>query len=111
MTLPELKRPRNKEIPRDKDDGVRLVQEGFFVPGPNAKAYPGGEDRFLCPAGPGLNPIPRDGQWYAVTDYLLKRIRAGDAAEGSAAQIKAAADTNDPKPKKTAKPKGPADKE
>lgn len=79
--LPVLKTQRYRKEKRAKG-GDRLIAEAFFVPGPNAETYSAGPDKFICKAGPGLGPIPREGRWYDVTDYLLRRVRAGDAAEG-----------------------------
>lgn len=48
----------------------------FLVPGHDYDGY-------ICPAGPGLRPIPPAGQWYDYTVYLAKRLRCGDAKEGT----------------------------
>ena len=56
------------------------MPQGFFVPGPNAEKYPG---NFICPAGPGMQPVPEKGKWLDVTPYLLSCIRSGDLAEGN----------------------------
>lgn len=80
--LPEIKNPRYREVERKKGRRVKRIAQVFLVPGPNADKYPNGPDAFMCPAGPGLGPIPRSGRWYDVTDYLLRRMRDGDAAEG-----------------------------
>ncbi len=107
-TLPVLETQRYREEPRKKGGRTKRIAEAFFVPGPNAGKYPGGADAFMCPAGPGMKPIPTSGRWYDVTDYLLRCVLHGDAAEGSAEQIKALeAATASPKPapkKKAAKP-------
>ena len=89
MSLPEMKRGRMREVPRKKDNRMKKVPEAFFVVGPNAKTYPGGAENFIVKGGPGLGPIPKDGRWYEVTDYLRKCVRNGDAAEGSQAQMDA----------------------
>lgn len=88
-TLPEMERARYREEPGNKPGRVKKVLEAFFVPGPNAKTYAGGEGKFRCPGGSGMGPIPRNGRWYDVTDYLRKCVRSGDAAEGSDTQIAA----------------------
>ena len=87
--LPKLKHPRFREVARKLGNRTRKIQQGFFIPGPNAKAFDKGV--FRCPAGPGMGPIPLDGRWYDVTDYLLRCVLHGDAAEGTP-------------PKKTKKP-------
>jgi hypothetical protein len=81
--LPELQYPRRREYKGNKPGRVRFIVEGFFVPGPRAAEYEEKHGRkFICPAGPGMKPIPDEGQWYPVTSYLLRRVRDGDAAEG-----------------------------
>lgn len=116
-TLPILKTQRFREVPRKLGNRTRKIAEAFFVPGPNAKKYPGGADKFICPGGPGLGPIPKDGRWYDVTVYLLRCVLHGDAAEGTAEQIQAHKKTReaDDKPakesKKTPKAKTPKAKE
>lgn len=103
--LPVLKTQRYREVPRRKGDGMRKIPEAFFVPGPNAEKYPGGPERFRCPGGPGMGPIPKEGRWYDVTAYLLRRVRDGDAAEGVPPK-------KDPKPPKAeAKKAAPKAKE
>lgn len=92
MDLPVLKTERMKTVKRRNSDRTRQIAEACFVPGPNAKKYPGGEDKFICKAGPGMGAIPKDGKWLIVTTYLLRRVRDGDAAEASPAQIKALAE-------------------
>jgi hypothetical protein len=82
--LPELKRTRTREVAGRKPGSVRKVAEGFFVPGPLAAEYERNTgNRFICPAGAGMQPIPAEGQWYPVTTYLLKQVRDGAAAEGN----------------------------
>ena len=81
--LPEVKSPQYREVPRKKGDRVKKIKQVFVVPGPNAEKYPGGADAFICPAGKGLGPVPKEGRWYDVTNYILARIRDGDLAEGT----------------------------
>ncbi len=83
MPLPEMKNIRFREVPRKLAGRVRKIAQAFFVPGPNAKKYPNGADKFMCPAGSGLGPIPKEGRWYDVTPYLLRCVQSGDAAEGT----------------------------
>jgi hypothetical protein len=47
----------------------------FLIPGHDFEGY-------VCRAGPGLRPIPKEGKWYEYTVYLAKRLRCGDAVEG-----------------------------
>lgn len=96
-TLPEPQRPRYRDVPRKNSNRTRVLQEAFFVPGPNALVYPGGESKFRCKAGPGMSAIPAKGNWYVVTSYLLRCMRNGDAQEGTQAQIDAHAGTVAPK--------------
>jgi hypothetical protein len=87
QSLPVLKYPRKRYYKGKKPGRVRFIVEGFFVPGPLAAEYEKKHGRkFICPAGPGMKPIPDDGQWYPVTNYLLRRWRDGDAAEGVPAE-------------------------
>ena len=81
MDLPELEHPRFREVARKLGKRTRKIQQGFFVPGPNADAFDKGV--FRCHAGPGMGPIPVYGRWYDVTDYLLRCVLHGDAAEGT----------------------------
>lgn len=82
--LPDLKRTRAREVAGRKPGSVRRVTEGFFVPGPLAAEYERTTgNKFIVPAGSGMQPIPAEGQWYPVTTYLLKQVRDGAAAEGN----------------------------
>jgi len=82
-TLPVLKHSRRREFAGNKPGRVKSTEEGFFIPGPRATEYEKATgNRFICPAGPGMKPIPKGGQWYPVTVYLLKQVRDGSAAEG-----------------------------
>jgi hypothetical protein len=38
-----------------------------------------GVERYRCPAGPGLRPIPAEGRWYDMTSFLHRRVLCGDA--------------------------------
>ncbi len=84
--LPEMKTQRYREVKRANSNRVKRIAEAYFIPGPNADEYPGGPDKFICPAGPGLGPIPQGGRWYDVTDYLRRAVASGDAAEGQPPQ-------------------------
>lgn len=82
--LPMLQRTRTREMAGRKPGSVRKVTEGFFVPGPLAAEYERTTgNKFICPAGAGMQPIPAEGQWYPVTAYLLKQVRDGAASEGN----------------------------
>jgi hypothetical protein len=77
--LPELERTRLVDAPGSK----RKVKEAFLVPGPLAAEYEANTgNKFICPAGPGMRPVPAGGQWYPVTNYLLRQVRSGALAEG-----------------------------
>ena len=91
MDLPVLKTQRYRDVKRRNSNRTVKLAEACFVPGPNAKTYPGGEENFILKAGPGMGTIPKEGKWLVVTTYLLRRVRDGDAAEASPAQVKALA--------------------
>lgn len=99
--LPTLKRGRTRKEPRRKGDGFKLIEQGFFKLGPNAKKYPYPE-KFFCPAGPGMGNVPVEGRWYDVNPYLLRCLHTGDLAEGTDVEIKARAKLDKP----PAEPKG-----
>jgi hypothetical protein len=47
----------------------------------------------MCKAGPYEPPIPKEGRWYELTNYLWKRLRVGDAVEGKPPTEAVKADT------------------
>jgi hypothetical protein len=79
----------DERVPPGKTKAKKIAMV-FLVPG---RDY----DGYICPAGPKLRPIPKGGQWYEYTVYLAKRLRCGDAKEGTPPDVVAA---QKPKPKK-----------
>ena len=71
----KIKNPRYEERMLPGKSKPKKILQVYLIPGHHYDGY-------ICPAGPGLRPIPKEGKWYDLTDYLWKRLLCGDAQEG-----------------------------